>query len=121
MAKILVVEDDTLLSSLVVRALQSEGMDTQAAYDGIEATERIKSWQPDIVLLDIIMPNKDGLAVLEDLRADPITVAMRVIMMSNLSDPESIEHAKRFNVLDYIVKATTTPHEIAAKVKSVLA
>ena len=121
MTKILVAEDDTLLSSLVVKALQAEGMDTQAAYDGVEAIERIKSWQPDIVLLDIIMPNKDGFAVLEELRADPHTVDLRVIIMSNLGDSENIEHAKKFNVVDYIVKADTTPHEIVAKIKSVLA
>jgi CheY-like chemotaxis protein len=120
MVKILVAEDDTLLSSLVVKALQTEGMDTQATYDGVETTERISSWQPDVVLLDILMPNKDGLTVLTELRADPHTADLRVIVMSNLGDSETIDQAKKLNVIDYIVKANTTPHEIAEKIKSIL-
>ncbi len=121
MAKVLVAEDDTFLSSLLVRALIAEKLDGQAAYDGVQAIEKAKSWLPDIVLLDILMPNKDGFEVLQALRADAATAHMRVIILSNLGEPQDVDRAKKFDVIDYMVKANTTPHEVAEKVKSCLA
>jgi CheY-like chemotaxis protein len=120
MAKILVAEDDTFLSSLLVRALQVEGLDGQAAYDGVQAIEKAKAWLPDIMLLDILMPNKDGFDVLTALRSEPSTAQMRIIVLSNLGQPEDIDRAKTFGVTEYMVKANTTPHEVAAKIKNLL-
>ena len=121
MAKVLVAEDDTFLSSLLIRALQAEKLDGQAAYDGVQTIEKAKSWQPDIILLDILMPNKDGFEVMEALRADPATAQTKVVVLSNLGDPENIERIKKFNVIDYMVKANTTPHEVVEKIKGFIA
>ena len=121
MPKILVAEDDALLSALLVRSLVAEGFETHAAYDGLETLLEIKSWHPDLVLLDLLMPNKDGLSVLADVRADSELSKTHVIVFSNLGDTDTIELVKKFGVSEYFIKANTTPHEIVAKVKSIFA
>ena len=119
--KVLVAEDDVFLASLLIRALQTEHFDAQAVYDGVQAIEKIKIWQPDFLLLDIFMPNKDGFEVLEDIKSTPTPPpAVKVIVLSNLNETENIERAKKLNVLDYLIKANTTPHEVVDRLKTFL-
>ncbi len=120
MVKVLVAEDDAFLSSLIVRDLVAVQLDSRAAYDGVQALATVKSWRPDLVLLDLLMPNKDGFEVLEAIRADPEVAATRVVIMSNLGDAETIERVKKFDVLAHFVKADTTPREVVARVKDFL-
>jgi CheY-like chemotaxis protein len=121
MIKVLVAEDDAFLSSLLLRDLIAEHFEVSAAYDGVQALETNKSWHPDLILLDLLMPNKDGFEVLSALRADPETSKTLVIALSNLSDPETIERVKKLGVSEYVIKANTTPHEVAQKVRAFIA
>ena len=118
--KILVAEDDQLLSQLLVKRLQEEGFDTRAAMDGEAAISQVKEWQPDLMLLDILMPMKNGYEVLEAIRADEATKATAVVVVSNLGADEDIEKAKSLGVEKFIKKADTTPAAIAAEVKQIL-
>lgn len=120
MAKVLVAEDDAFLSSLLVRDLQANGFDARAAYDGVQTLEENKSWHPDIILLDILMPNKDGYEVLEEMHADKEAGGGKVVILSNLGETENFERVKKYNVTGYLVKADTTPHEVVAKIKDYL-
>ena len=117
MKKVLVAEDDQLLSSILLRTLQDEGFDAHAAADGFIAEVEIKSWHPDILLLDLLMPNEDGFAVLRMLHTESGNEKTRVVVLTNLSAPETREEVKKFGVDDYIVKASTTPREIVARLK----
>ncbi|MBM3272053.1 response regulator [Candidatus Kaiserbacteria bacterium] len=117
MTKVLVAEDDAMLSEVMVRTLLREGFDARAAHDGFEAMIEIRSWTPDVLLLDLIMPNKDGFAVLRDVRAGSDTKDLRVVVLSNLGGEDTIEQVKKFGVTDYITKAETTPSDIALKIK----
>ena len=119
MTKVLVVEDDQFLSSLLVVALNNEHLETHASYDGFEALIEVKSWHPDLVLLDLLMPNKDGIAVLADIRADSEAPKTKVIVFSNLGEADTIARVKKFGVTDYFIKANTNPHEVVAKIKSI--
>jgi CheY-like chemotaxis protein len=121
MTRVLVAEDDAFLSSLLVRALQAESFEAQAAYDGVQAIEKTKEWHPEIILLDLLMPQKDGFEVLSEIRADPATSETRIIILSNLGQTDDIERAKKLKVTDYMVKANTTPHEVATLIKKLLA
>ena len=121
MIKVLVAEDDAFLSSLLVRGLVAEKFDARAAYDGVQAIEQTKSWHPELILLDILMPTKDGFEVLEELRADPDVAKTRIIVLSNLSEPQNMDRVEKLGVTDYMIKADTTPHEVVAKVKSFFA
>jgi DNA-binding response OmpR family regulator len=118
MVKVLVAEDDTFLSSLLLRDLVAEHFEASAARDGVQATEITKSWNPDLILLDLLMPNKDGFEVLADLRADPKTEKTRVIVLSNLGQTETADRIKQFNIADYLIKAETTPRKVVEKVKA---
>jgi CheY-like chemotaxis protein len=121
MIKVLVAEDDAFLSSLLLRDLIAEHFEVSAAYDGVQALETNKTWHPDLILLDLLMPNKDGFEVLSALRADPETSKTLVIALSNLSDPETIERVKKLGVSEYLIKANITPHEVAQKVRAFIA
>jgi DNA-binding response OmpR family regulator len=121
MVKVLLAEDDAFLSSLLLRDLLAEHFEASAAYDGAQALEICKSWHPDLILLDLLMPKKDGFEVLADLRASPETEKTRVIVLSNLGEAETTERVKKFNIAGYLVKAETTPHEVVAKVKTLFA
>ena len=113
-------EDDSLLSSMIVRRLDAEGYDTEATYDGEQTIKKIRDWKPDLLLLDILMPGKSGYDVLEVMRAEGIHASMHVIILSNLSAKEYIARAQKYGVTDFLVKARTTLAEVAEKVKSVL-
>lgn len=118
MAKILVAEDDTFLSSLLVQDLKVQGFDTVVAFDGNEALEKIRSQHPDVILLDLLMPNKDGFSVLEELHnANSKTPTL---ILSNLSKDSDVSRAKSFGAVDFMVKANTTPHDIAEHIKKML-
>ena len=118
MIKVLVAEDDEVLASLLVRSLTNEHFDAHAAYDGIQTELEIKTWYPDIVLLDLLMPNKDGFGVLSDVRADSQTLKLPIIVFSNLGESETIARVKKFGVTEYFIKANTTPREVIAKIKT---
>lgn len=121
MAKVLVAEDDALLSSFMVKRLREEGYDVKASFDGAAALEEVKKWQPDLLLLDILMPIKDGYAVLQEIRGDPSVAGTRVMVVSNLSgDEQNLAKAKGFGVLEFVEKANTTPSLIAEKVTGIL-
>ena len=118
--KVLVAEDDALLSQLLVKRLQEEGFDARAAFDGGAAVAQVRTWHPDLLLLDILMPVKNGYEVLEEIRADKSTASIVVVIVSNLGANEDIEKAKSFGVTEFIKKADTTPGAIAQKVRLVL-
>lgn len=122
MAKVLIAEDDSLLASLLVDQLKREGYETRAAFDGVAAVDEVKNWRPDVLLLDILMPGKNGWEVLEAIRADGATAGTPVvIIVSNLSAKDDIEKAQHMGVKHFLIKATTSLAEIVDRVKGVLA
>lgn len=117
MLKILLAEDDALLSSILVTTLKHAGFDVHASADGFEAELEIKTWHPDLVLLDLMMPNEDGFGVLRNIRSDTETFKTHVIVLSNLSEAKTIDEVKKFGVNEYFIKANTTPSDLVKKLK----
>lgn len=120
MAKILVVEDDMLLSSIISRELASAGHELASVYKGEEALARAKEFTPDLVLLDLLMPQFDGFQVLDALKKDEELKSVPVIVLSNLGQKEDIEKAKAAGAADFLVKVNFAPKEIADKVGALL-
>lgn len=118
MTKVLVAEDDSLLSKILVATLLKAGFDTHAAMDGLEAEAEAKLWHPDVLLLDLLMPNEDGFGVLRTIRADSETFHTKVIVLSNLSGPEVMDQVKKFGVTEYLVKADMSPEDVVTKLKA---
>lgn len=118
--KILIIEDDRYISKMYQLKLSLEDYEVLVAEDGRQGVEKIKEFMPDIVLLDILMPELDGFEVLKIVKADPATKEIPVLIMSNLGQEDHIEKGVGLGALDYIVKSQYTPSRVVEKVKSVL-
>ncbi len=115
--KILVAEDDKFLSKILVSKLKKSGFGVELAENGEEALEKMKEDKPDLILLDIIMPEKNGFEVLEDMRKNKNLKNVPVIILSNLGQQSDIEKGKKLGVVDYWVKANFSLNEVIQKVK----
>lgn len=106
MKRILVVEDDNSLSVLLrlIMKVQQEDWDVSSASTGVEALSQVEKFKPDLVLLDIMMPEMDGLEVARRLRADQRYQDQKIVILSALGDPDTQRRAQEFGVLEYWVK-----------------
>lgn len=121
MPKIVCAEDDKLISASLIEGFKAAGFDATPAYDGEEAILKIKELQPDVVLLDIMMPKLDGLGVVWELKANSETANLPVIMLTNLSDPDTLSKILEAGITDYLLKSEQTIDQIIEKVKEVMA
>lgn len=115
--KILIVEDEETLYKVVKEEFEEKGYKIKIAVDGASVMGLAKSFEPDIILLDIILPKEDGLQALAELKADPVLKEIPVIMLSNLSEAESIKKALKLGAVDYFVKTQYSLYEIIEKVE----
>lgn len=120
MAKLLLVEDDALLVRLYQKRFTNDGHDVVAAKDGEEGIKLIEREQPDIVLLDLMMPKLSGLEMLERIKANPATRSVPVVILSNVSGEAEQERALELGAVAYIVKSANDPGRVAAKVREIL-
>lgn len=114
---ILVAEDDSFYQNLYKVKLTNEGFDVNVASNGKEAIDEVKKRKPDLVLLDLIMPDKDGFEVLREIRGDPQTKDLKVIVLSNLGQEEDIKKVKELGVLDYLIKTNVSIQSVVSKIK----
>ncbi len=118
--KILIIEDDKFLRDLINQKLLKEGFDIAQAVDGEDGIKKIKEENPDLILLDLILPGIDGFEVLTQMKADPSLASIPVIILSNLGQKEDIEKGLKLGANDFLIKAHFTPGEIIEKIKNVL-
>ncbi len=116
--KILIVEDEKALATVLSLKLTNSGFETKVVYNGDDALTSLKGGGFDLVLIDIMMPKRDGFSVLESLKKQGNTTPLFV--MSNLGQEEDIAHVKSLGAKEYIVKADTSPAEITARVEKFL-
>ena len=116
---VLLVEDDPFLSSVLRMKLEKESFKVVRAADGDEALNFLteQGIKPDLILLDLILPKKNGFEVLETIRQDPLLEKLPVIIISNLGQPSDIERGKALGVIDYFIKARLSVEELVNKVK----
>lgn len=104
--KILVVEDDSTLRDILNDSLTNEGYNVLQAQDAAEGLKLALSKQPELILLDILLPDQDGLTVLKKIRTDePWGKAVKVIMLTNLSDKQSVAAALEQGASSFLVKS----------------
>jgi two-component system phosphate regulon response regulator PhoB len=115
--KVLVIEDDPSVAEMYRVRLETDGYDVVVGGEGEEGLHLAMSEAPDFIYLDLRLPKLDGFEVLERLRAAPATAQIPVIILSNYGDPETRERGLKFGALDFLVKADTTPGELAARVE----
>jgi DNA-binding response OmpR family regulator len=120
MAKVLVVEDDKFLISAYRAKLTKVGFEVQMAGDGEEAIEALKSFKPDIILLDLVMPRKDGFVTLAEIKKNPDLANIPVIVASNLGQKEDLDKAMSLGAIDYIIKSDLSMDALVAKINDTL-
>lgn len=118
--KVLVVEDDQFLSSVLLKKLQNENCAVAHAMTGEEAVAKSVSEKPDIILLDLVLPGANGLDILKTVKDNPETKSIPVVILSNLSQQEDIDRAKELGAEKFLVKAMSTPEDIIALVAEIL-
>ena len=110
------MEDEAVLAELLERKLQGAGYDVTLTGDGEEGMASLRAQKPDLILLDIIMPKKGGIEVLEEINKDPDLMKIPVIVISNSGQPVEIDRIMKLNVRDYLVKTNFEIQEIIDKV-----
>lgn len=118
--KILLVEDDTFLAGMYVTKLTMENFSVELSGDGKNGLAKARSWRPDVILLDVLLPKMNGFAVLEELKADPDTRSIPVILLTNLGQKTDIIKGLDLGAADYLIKAHFLPSEVVAKIKKLL-
>lgn len=119
-SKVFIVEDDAFISSLLVKKLSAAGATVETVNNGEAALEAIKKFQPNVILMDIMLPGIDGLQVLQQVKADAELRAIPVIMLSNLGEKTQIDQAKKTGAINFLIKATMSVDEIAAEARKAL-
>lgn len=120
MTKILLIEDDPLLSRMYGKLFTIHKYEFTGDLDPESGLAQAKTLQPDLILLDIMMPKMNGLEVLEALKADPATKSIPVVMITNIEDHDTEEKSKAGGAVGYLVKSRFDPDETISYIAKVL-
>lgn len=118
--KILLVEDDEMLISMYKTKLESVGYEMVIAKNGVDGIKLAKEEKPNLIMLDVILPQLDGFSVLEALKKDKAAKSIPIVMLTNLGTEEDKRKGKELGAKDYLVKANLTPTQFSDKVKEYL-
>ena len=119
MKRILLIEDEALLGKMYLEEMKKNGFEILWARDGEEGLKMAKKDRPDLVLLDIVLPQKTGTEVLRELKKDNSTSSIPVIIFTNFEDKECRELAQKFQI-EYLLKTDYTPSMLIEKIKKAL-
>jgi len=119
MKTILFIEDEPTIQKSISRFLEEEGYQVKSALDGDIGLKQQKI-QPDLILLDLILPKKDGFEVLKELKKEEATKNIPVIALTNLEESANIEKVLSLGAAAYLIKANYSLEEITEKIKQIL-
>jgi DNA-binding response OmpR family regulator len=118
--KIAIIEDDLAIVQMYRTKFESEGYDVETAGDGKTGMMLIEDFKPDIVLLDLMMPEVTGFDVLSHLRQTATAHPFKVIVLTNMGDTETATRVYKMAADDFIVKAESTPKQVVERVQKIL-
>lgn len=119
-AKVAIIEDDATIVQMYRTKLENSGYTVDTAGDGVEGLELIESFHPDVILLDLMMPNMNGIDMLQRLRGQAEGRKVKVIVLTNMGDTETATRVYKVSADDYIVKAEMTPSQVVERVAKLL-
>lgn len=120
MTKIAIIEDDPVISQMYRMKFEADGFDVQLANDGRKGVAMVEDFQPDLILLDVQMPEMTGDAVLAEIREASWGKEIPVIILTNLGEEEAPKTIRTLGIHSYIVKAELTPRQVVQRVKDAL-
>lgn len=115
--KVAIIEDDQAIARMYAVYLEQEGFEVATAADGVAGLKLVGEFLPDVILLDIMMPNMNGLEMLAKLRE---TSSTRVIVLTNLGDVATSQKLYELKANDYIIKSDVLPRDVALRIRAVL-
>lgn len=115
--KLLIVEDNESLSNVISDTFKDEGFDVKIAADGESGLEEAKTWQPDAILLDILMPKMDGIEMVKQLRQSEGGAEILVVALTNSDSSEHVLELMNLGVTDYLTKSDWELNDLVNKVK----
>jgi DNA-binding response OmpR family regulator len=118
---VLIVDDDEFLLDMYALKFKEAGFNVEIAQTGKRAIEKAAEMEPDVILLDIVLPEMDGFEVLQELKAKLIKNKPLIIMLTNLGQKDDTDRSLRLGADDYVVKAHFTPSEVVQKINALLA
>ncbi len=118
-ARIMLVDDNPVIIEMLERRLRREGYEVLTCTDSTQAFELCRERKPDLVILDILMPGKDGWEIMEEISSHPATASIPVIISTVKNRPEDVERGKKLRAADYIAKPYVFS-DLLEKIKSVL-
>ena len=120
MTKIAIIEDDPVISQMYRMKFEADGFDVQMASNGKNGIDLVKEFLPDMILLDLQMPEMGGAEALEIMRKNSWGKNIPVIILTNMGEEESPKSLKSLGIHSYIVKANLTPRQVVQQVKDAL-
>ncbi|MBU0546832.1 response regulator [Patescibacteria group bacterium] len=117
---ILLVEDDPFIIDIYSTKLKEAGFDVQSSTDGEDALKKIKDGNPDLILLDIVLPKLTGLECLKQIKSFPQFKDIPIIILSNLGQKYEVEKGLQMGANKYLIKAHYTPSEIIKEIKQII-
>lgn len=114
--KILFIEDEPALQETLSELLGAHNYKVLQARDGEEGVELAKKENPDLILLDLVLPKKDGFAILEELKSEDETKDTDIIVLTNLEGAYDVDRALNLGAMTYLVKTNHTPEDVLKKV-----
>lgn len=120
MTKIAIIEDDPVINQMYRMKFEADGFEVQLADNGNRGVALVEKFQPDMILLDLQMPEMGGAEALEIIRSHDWGKHIPVIILTNLGEEESPKHLRGLGIDSYIVKADLTPRQVASRVKEAL-
>ena|SRR3990167_4729686 len=118
--KIAIIEDDGVIRQMYRMKFEGEGFEVEVAENGRDGVALVQHMKPDIILLDMHMPEMDGSTALTKIRAEKWGKDIPVIVLTNLGEEESPKSLRALGISGYIVKADFTPRQVVARVKDAL-
>lgn len=118
--KILLIEDEKILLEMYGEKLSQEGFEMILSVDAEEGFKLAKKEKPDLIILDILLPEKNGIFFLKQQMKDPEIASIPVVALSNYDHPEARKRALELGAKEYIIKTDYTPQEIVEKIKKYL-
>ena len=120
MTKIAIIEDDPVISQMYRMKFEADGFDVQLANNGKRGVALVEAFSPDIILLDLQMPEMSGDEALAEIRKKAESKNTPVIILTNLGEEEAPKSLRALGIHSYIVKAELTPRQVVQRVKEAL-
>lgn len=120
MTKIAIIEDDAVISQMYRMKFEADGFDVKMANNGLDGIDLVKNFLPDMILLDLQMPEMGGADALSIIRKNTWGKNIPVIVLTNMGEEESPKSLKALGIHSYIVKANLTPRQVVQQVKEAL-